>query len=134
MNNLTAKYKVNYLNFQLFKAFPTQMIITWTTLEFVNETYVEYGMNNLDRVAIGSEKIFKNGDASSRETTIHQVVLNNLRPGQTYRYHCGSPRYGWSSIYYFTAMRIDSEFAPRFAVFGDMGNDNVYNLISEFFN
>ena len=117
------------LNVELFKAFPTQMIITWTTLDFINETYVEYGIKNLDLVVIGSEKRFKNGDSSSREITMHQVLLNNLVPGQTYRYHCGSPRYGWSSIYYFTAMKPGSDWSPRFAVFGDMGNDNVYIII-----
>ncbi len=28
---------------------PSQMIITWTTLNYINETYVEYGINNFNK-------------------------------------------------------------------------------------
>ncbi len=60
------------------------MIITWTTLDYVNETIVEYGVNNFEKVTIGTEKIFKNGIFNPRNVTIHQVLLNDLIPGQTY--------------------------------------------------
>lgn len=43
-------------------------------------------------------------------------------------YHCGSDEYGWSPIFWFTAMRNDSDFVVRMAVFGDMGKDNAQSL------
>ena len=43
-------------------------------------------------------------------------------------YHCGCDEYGWSSLYWFTAMRNDSEFSVRMAVYGDMGRDNARSL------
>lgn len=36
--------------------------------------------------------------------------------------------YGWSEIYWFTAMRNDSDFVVRAAVYGDMGRDNAQSL------
>lgn len=42
-------------------------------------------------------------------------------------YHVGSPA-GWSSLFYFTAMKAGSDWSPRFAVFGDMGNKNAQSL------
>lgn len=43
-------------------------------------------------------------------------------------YHCGSDAYGWSPLYWFTAMRNDSDFVVRMAVYGDMGKDNAQSL------
>ena len=43
-------------------------------------------------------------------------------------YHCGSDEYGWSPIYWFTAMNTDSNVAVRMAVYGDMGKDNAQSL------
>jgi hypothetical protein len=43
-------------------------------------------------------------------------------------YHCGSDDYGWSPIFWFTAMRDDSDFIVRTAVYGDMGRDNAQSL------
>ena len=43
-------------------------------------------------------------------------------------YHVGSPNFGWSTVFSFTAMRADSQWSPRFAVFGDMGNANAQSL------
>ena len=44
-------------------------------------------------------------------------------------YRCGSS-YGWSSTYYFRALPNDTQASKglRFAVFGDMGNDNAQSL------
>ncbi|CAF4456107.1 unnamed protein product, partial [Rotaria magnacalcarata] len=66
--------------------------------------------------------------SEKRREYIHRVVLNNLKPGQRYFYHCGSDDFGWSSLYWFTAMRNDSDFVVRTAVFGDMGRDNAQSL------
>ena len=60
------------------------MIITWTTLSFVNDSVVEYGINGLDTKASGNVRSFKNGGKTNREETIHEVLLNGLIPGQQY--------------------------------------------------
>lgn len=43
-------------------------------------------------------------------------------------YHCGSDEYGWSPLFWFTAMRNDSAFVVRAAVYGDMGKDNAQSM------
>ncbi len=43
-------------------------------------------------------------------------------------YHCGSGDFGWSPLFWFTAMRTDSDFIVRMAVYGDMGRDNAQSL------
>lgn len=43
-------------------------------------------------------------------------------------YHCGSDEYGWSPIFWFTAMRNDSDFVVRMALYGDMGTVNAQSL------
>lgn len=60
------------------------MIITWSTLNTVNETVVEYGISKLDNTVKGSSRIFNNGGSTHRETQVHQVLLNGLIPGQQY--------------------------------------------------
>ena len=42
-------------------------------------------------------------------------------------YHCGSDL-GWSDLLFFTAPKDDPKWAPRLAVFGDMGNENPQSL------
>lgn len=42
-------------------------------------------------------------------------------------YHCGSND-GWSDILFFTAIKEGSEWSPKFALFGDLGNDNPQSL------
>lgn len=108
---------------------PQQMIITWVTLDFEKDMQplVEYGPQIVNIPVKGYTKIFKDGGLEGRQIAVHQVVLNNLKPNQTYLYHCGS-NYGWSSIYSFRTMRIDQSWSPKFAVFGDMGNVNAQSL------
>ena len=36
--------------------------------------------------------------------------------------------YGWSPLLWFTAMRNDSAFVVRAAVYGDMGRDNAQSI------
>lgn len=43
-------------------------------------------------------------------------------------YHCGSDTGGWSPLFWFTAMRNDSNFVARMAVYGDMGKDNAQSM------
>ena len=42
-------------------------------------------------------------------------------------YHVGS-KLGWSDLFSFTTMKSGTNWSPTFAVFGDMGNDNVEAL------
>lgn len=42
-------------------------------------------------------------------------------------YHCGSDE-GWSDVFSFTALNDSSSFSPRFALYGDMGNENPQSL------
>lgn len=112
-----------------YGAFPSQMIVTWTTLVYVNESYVEFGQNELNYHATGYVKIFSNSWVPfTRKTSIHQALLNGLIPGQKYRYRCGSPIYGWSKVFYFTAMKDGQDWSPKFAIYGDMGNENAQSL------
>lgn len=69
-----------------YGAKPSQMIITWVTQDFVNETVVEYGHEFFEQKAVGTGKIFqnKNSDWTNREITIHSVLLDGLIPGQFY--------------------------------------------------
>jgi acid phosphatase type 7 len=42
-------------------------------------------------------------------------------------YHCGSDL-GWSDLFTFTTLKEGSNWSPRLAVFGDMGNKNAQSL------
>lgn len=37
-------------------------------------------------------------------------------------------QYGWSAIYFFTALQERADGGFQFAVFGDMGNENARSL------
>jgi hypothetical protein len=108
---------------------PSLMIVTWITLNEVNDSIVEYGQfDTLDQRAIGSVSIFQDGGSEQRQEYIHRVILRDLIPGQKYFYHCGSDQYGWSPLFWFTAMRNDSNFVVRMVVYGDMRKDNAQSM------
>ncbi|CAF2391579.1 unnamed protein product [Rotaria sp. Silwood2] len=108
---------------------PSLMIVTWVTLNEVNDSIVEYGQDEMfDQRATGSVSIFQDSGTERRREYIHRVVLRNLMPGHKYFYHCGSDEYGWSPVFWFTAMRNDSDFVVRMAVYGDMGKDNAQSM------
>lgn len=54
--------------------------------------------------------------------------MPNLEPQTRYFYHCGS-KLGWSPEFWFDTPRTDSDWAPHFAIFGDMGNENAQSLV-----
>ncbi len=61
------------------------MIVTWVTLNNINESVVEYGETDmLDQRAIGSVSIFQDSGTEKRREYIHRVVLPDLQPGQKY--------------------------------------------------
>ncbi len=104
------------------------MIVTWATLDRINESYVEYGINTINMVEVGITYLFIDGGSQHRNITMHRVVLSNLKPEMTYKYHCGSPKYGWSPVFFFTSMPTREDWSPRFAVFGDLGNINGQSI------
>ena len=42
-------------------------------------------------------------------------------------YRCGSNK-GWSSLFFFTALRDGTDWSPRLVIYGDMGNENAQSL------
>lgn len=42
-------------------------------------------------------------------------------------YHCGSDD-GWSDVFSFAALNDSASFSPRFALYGDLGNENPQSL------
>jgi len=64
---------------------PSLMIVTWVTLNEVNDSIVEYGqLDMFDKRAIGSVSIFQDSGSEQRREYIHRVVLRDLIPGQKY--------------------------------------------------
>lgn len=102
---------------------PSQMVVTWVTFWQTNSTQVEYGSDALDKVVNGTETLFIDGGGEKRHIYMHRVTLKDLIPGQRYFYHCGGAK-GWSDLFFFTAMKSGSDWSPRLAVYGDMGNIN----------
>lgn len=108
---------------------PTQMYIVWNTLKDTNSA-VRYKLagDTSGKVAQGVSRKFVNGMPWKPHVQyVHRVKLTDLQPGQTYEYVCGSEQ-GWSPVFAFTAMRDGTNWSPRFAVYGDMGNINAQSL------
>ncbi|XP_060789936.1 acid phosphatase type 7 [Neoarius graeffei] len=105
------------------------MVITWTTFNYT-ESVVEYGLwggKLFSHTAKGNSTLFIDGGSEKRQMYVHKVSLPELQPGATYVYHCGSEE-GWSDLFFFTALNDSTSFSPRFALFGDMGNENPQSL------
>ncbi|TKS86515.1 Acid phosphatase type 7 [Collichthys lucidus] len=81
---------------------PGSMVVTWTTFN-KTETKVEYGLLG-GRLFEMSAK----GDRNSSTTV-------------------GSDD-GWSDMFTFTALNDSTSFSPRFALYGDLGNENPQSL------
>lgn len=64
---------------------PSLMIVTWVTLNEVNDSIVEYGQfDMLENRTTGYVSIFQDSGSEQRREYIHRVVLRNLIPGQKY--------------------------------------------------
>ncbi|XP_054169250.1 acid phosphatase type 7-like isoform X2 [Oppia nitens] len=102
------------------------MIVTWVTMDPTPDSQCEFGQlpTRLTSVAKGYANRFVDGGSEQRVLFIHRVVLDNLAAGQMYFYHCGSDTGGWSSVYWFSAMKSGTNWSPKFAVIGDLGNVN----------
>ncbi|TSO67483.1 Acid phosphatase type 7 [Bagarius yarrelli] len=105
------------------------MVITWTTFDYT-ESVVEYdlwGGKLFSHSAKGNSTLFIDGGSKKRKMYMHKVTLTELTSGAKYVYHCGSEK-GWSDIFFFTALNDSTSFSPRFALFGDLGNENPQSL------
>uniref|UniRef100_A0A672H5U7 Purple acid phosphatase n=1 Tax=Salarias fasciatus TaxID=181472 RepID=A0A672H5U7_SALFA len=105
------------------------MVVTWTTFN-KTESEVEYGPAGaplFEMSAKGDATVFVDSGEEKRKMFIHRVTLTNLKPAATYVYHCGSDD-GWSDVFFFTALNDSSSFSPRFALYGDLGNENPQSL------
>ncbi|CAB1330857.1 unnamed protein product [Coregonus sp. 'balchen'] len=110
--------------------FPGSMEITWTTFNETEESTVEYGLwggRLFELTAKGNATLFVDGGSEGRKMYIHRVTLTDLRSASVYVYHCGSEA-GWSDVFSFTALNESTSWSPRFAIYGDMGNENPQSL------
>jgi len=105
----------------------SEVVVTWSTTNVTNETFVEYGIGDYTAIAKGYSTKFVDGGAGRRAQYIHRVTLRNLKPTAHYIYHCGSNQ-GWSPEFWFKTPPIDSDWSPHVAIFGDMGNENAQAL------
>ncbi|CAG2120724.1 unnamed protein product, partial [Medioppia subpectinata] len=109
---------------------PTEMVVTWVTMDSTPETTVEFGQSptGLNTITQGYATRFTDGGSEKRVMYIHRVVLKGLKPDEQYFYHCGSDSGGWSSVYWFKAMKEGNTWSPHLALIGDLGNVNGVSL------
>ena len=64
------------------------MIVTWSTLDYETTMVqiVEYGPEIPNIAVKGFTRIFNDGGSQKRKIAMHQVILNGLKPNQTYKY------------------------------------------------
>ncbi|XP_072222012.1 acid phosphatase type 7 isoform X2 [Leuresthes tenuis] len=108
---------------------PGSMVVTWTTFNRT-ESKVEYGLLGgrlFEMSTKGDVTLFVDSGEEKRKMFIHRVTLTDLKPAATYVYHCGSDE-GWSDVFSFTALNDSLSFSPRFALYGDLGNENPQSL------
>ncbi|XP_068729313.1 acid phosphatase type 7-like [Montipora capricornis] len=108
---------------------PSEMIVTWVTLSFTNDSIVEYNKFGfpLTMRASGNITRFVDGGSEHRVLYMHRVKLTGLTPDEVYEYHCGGVD-GWSAVFSFKALKSGVNWAPRLAVFGDLGSVNGKSL------
>lgn len=101
------------------------------------KSYVRYGLSS-DNLSFQTETAFltyqqsdmcdspANTDLGWREPGyIHDAVMDNLEPGQSYFYQVGSDEGGWSGVFNFTSFDRDADETNAF-LFGDMGTSVPY--------
>uniref|UniRef100_A0A834R677 Purple acid phosphatase n=1 Tax=Sarcoptes scabiei TaxID=52283 RepID=A0A834R677_SARSC len=105
-----------------------ERVVTWTTFNSTPQSKVHFGRmlsdhHDTPHIAIGSYEIFTDGGNEKRSMFIHRVYLRELEPDTLYWYRCGSSK-GWSETFFFKTFPMFPNWSPRFAVYGDLGNDN----------
>lgn len=113
---------------------PKEMWVTWVTLsnmtrdeEFV-QSFVEYGTNGFTRRQEGNFTHFVDQGKQKRWIFVHRAKMTDLNPDQRYMYHVGGPRTGWSDLLFFRAIPAGNKWSPRFAVYGDLGNELGFSI------
>ncbi|KAM8833994.1 acid phosphatase type 7 isoform 1-T1 [Synchiropus picturatus] len=105
------------------------IMVTWTTFNMSDST-VEYGLLGsrvFEFTASGNVSLFVDSGSEKRKLYIHRVMIVDLKPAATYVYHCGGEQ-GWSEVFSFNALNDSATFSPRFALYGDLGNENPQSL------
>lgn len=107
----------------------TEMWVTWVTLDvhYANASLVEFGQSGLTRAANGTIETFVDGGTEKRKIYIHRARMAALKPNTRYFYHVGSHR-GWSNMFWFKTLPNGTDWTPRIAVFGDLGNKNGISI------
>lgn len=63
---------------------PSEMVVTWVTVNFTNGSTVLYGREKLDNRVDGDVTKFVDGGDLHRTMYIHRVKLTGLIPGKKY--------------------------------------------------
>ncbi|KAI8432465.1 hypothetical protein MSG28_004852 [Choristoneura fumiferana] len=103
------------------------IVVTWSTFNDTEGSFVQYGVGVMSRQAAGSSSLFRDGGKARREQYIHRVTLPDLQYNTTYVYHAGS-EYGWSELFSFHVPPQGTQWPVRAAIYGDMGNKNAHSL------
>ncbi|XP_055842962.1 acid phosphatase type 7-like isoform X2 [Episyrphus balteatus] len=104
-----------------------EIVVTWSTRDDSKESIVEYGETAFEKLSKSKPIKFVDGGKEKSTQYIHEVTLSNLKPSTHYIYHCGSSL-GWSAEFWFVTQPNGTEWSPRLAIFGDMGNENAQSL------
>uniref|UniRef100_D3TQW3 Purple acid phosphatase n=1 Tax=Glossina morsitans morsitans TaxID=37546 RepID=D3TQW3_GLOMM len=129
-NLATVRYQPEQVHLS-FGEESNEIVITWSTRDDTNQTVVLYRENVNSSynwlTAEGVAKQFVDGGLKKSKQFIHKVVLRNLKWETRYEYVCGSDL-GWSARFYLNTVPQGSEWSPRLAIYGDMGNENAQSM------
>jgi len=106
---------------------PNEFIVTWSTLDDAGDSIVEYGIQGYILRATGASELFVDGGPAKHSQYMHRVYLKNLTFNTKYVYHCGGDK-GWSPEFWFKTPPDGDNWSPKFAIYGDMGNENAQSL------
>ena len=82
------KHNKPWAQYDLFVVSPSEMVVTWVTMQSTNTSVVEYGISKLNRTARGREDVFIDGGRQKRVLYIHRVTITGLGAGQKYCEYC----------------------------------------------
>ncbi|KAF6211415.1 hypothetical protein GE061_011927 [Apolygus lucorum] len=108
---------------------PSEIVVTWNTQAETPTAFVDYRAEfvRLKHRANGETKLFVDGGKRKRKQFVHRVYLKNLKPSTLYVYVCGSSL-GISKEFSFKTVPNDTDWSPRLAIFGDMGEKQAVSL------
>lgn len=64
---------------------PTEIVVTWTTYNEKDESWVEFGEQQLKQTTAGTTNLFVDGGPMKRRHYIHRTLLSGLVPFTRYR-------------------------------------------------